>query len=281
MDTKKVWYVTGASKGLGLALVKKLLAAGNRVAATSRDNTALVRAAGAASDTFLPLQVDLQSEDSIRQSIAETLSHWGRIDVVVNNAGYGQVGALEELSDREARTNFDVNVFGLLNVIRNVLATMREQGAGHIFNIASVGGYFGSFPGWGIYCSTKFAVAGLTEGLAAELKPLGIHATVVYPGYFRTNFLGQESLNVPARPIDAYATARASLIHHQTELDGKQPGDPDKAADVMMQVALAPEPPVHLFLGRDAYTMIDLKDAALHKDTEAWRKEATATDIEE
>ncbi|MBS1663461.1 MAG: SDR family oxidoreductase [Bacteroidetes bacterium] len=279
MDNTKVWYVTGASKGLGLALVKKLLAAGYKVAATSRNSKALTSAVGEMTADFLPLQVDLLNERSVEESIQKTVGHFGAIHVVVNNAGYGQLGALEELSDKESRLNFDVNVFGLLNVIRKVLPQLREQKTGHIFNIGSIGGYNGNFAGWGIYCATKFAVAGLTEGLAAELQPLGIFATVVYPGYFRTNFLEQDSLNVPARPIDAYQAARDSQRMHQQEINGHQPGDPDKAADVLIRVAESSQPPVHLFLGPDANALAVSKDVAVEKERKAWEAETTATNI--
>jgi NAD(P)-dependent dehydrogenase (short-subunit alcohol dehydrogenase family) len=281
MDNKKVWYVTGASKGLGLALVKKLLAEGHRVAATSRSSESLIKAVGPSSAVFLPLQVDLLDETSVQQSIERTVVHFDTIDVVVNNAGYGQLGALEELSDDESRKNFDVNVFGVLNVVRKVLPYLRTQGSGHILNIGSIAGYNAAFAGWGIYCATKFAVTGLTEALAAELKPLGIYATVVYPGYFRTNFLAQDSLTVPAAPIAAYEAARASQILHQTAINGHQAGDPEKAAAVLIRIAEAGEPPVHLFLGKDAYAMVDVKDAAVKKDMEDWRAATTATDIEE
>ncbi|WP_128545445.1 oxidoreductase [Larkinella soli] len=277
MENKKVWLVTGASKGLGLTLVTKLLAAGYRVAATSRNREALIRETGGPTSGFLPLQVDLVDEGSVRDAVAETLRHFGTIDVVVNNAGYGQVGTLEEMSDEEIRKNFDVNVFGLVNVIRHVMPHLRTRRSGHLFNIASIGGYFAGFPGWGSYCATKFAVVGLTESLAAEAGPFGVRATVVYPGYFRTQFLEEGSLTVSARQMAEYEEVRAIQHQHQTAINGNQPGDPEKAAEVLIQVAEAPQPPVHLFLGQDAYDMVEVKDTALHRDLEAWRKAATAT----
>ena len=165
MDTKKVWFVTGASKGLGLTLVKKLLANGYRVAATSRDAKVLNAEVGKNDGKFLALQVDLVNQGSVISAIDETIEKFGNIDVVVNNAGYGQLGTLEELSDKEARQNFDINVFGTLNVIRAVMPHFRNRKAGHIINISSIAGYLGAFPGWGIYNATKFAVAGLSEAL--------------------------------------------------------------------------------------------------------------------
>ena len=167
----KIWFVTGASKGLGLALVKKLLSSGYRVAATSRNVKDLQHAVNAGREVFLPLSVDLKSENSVENAIKETVSHFGSIDVVVNNAGYGLVGSLEELTDEEVRQNFDVNVFGVLNVIRKVLPYMRKQKSGHILNIASIDGFTGTFPGFGSYIATKFAMHGFSESLAAEVKP--------------------------------------------------------------------------------------------------------------
>lgn len=278
MNREKVWLVTGASKGLGLVLVQQLLAGGYKVAATSRTTQALTAAVGGEyGDRFLPLEVSLTSEQSVQDAVNKTIAAFGAIDVVVNNAGYGQIGTLEELSDAEARSNFDINVFGLLNVIRCTMPHLRAQQSGHIFNIASVGGYTGNFPGWGIYCATKFAVAGLTESLAAEVKPFGVHATVVYPGYFRTDFLSKDSIAVAAQPIAAYEAARESQRMHQEDINGRQQGDPLKAAAVMIRVAASAQPPVHLFLGQDAYDMAELKNGLIQADMLAWQKEGTAT----
>jgi NAD(P)-dependent dehydrogenase (short-subunit alcohol dehydrogenase family) len=277
MNKEKVWLVTGASKGLGLVLVQQLLSEGYKVAATSRTTEALIAAVGTDNADFLPLEVSLTSEQSVNDAIAQTIGKFGAIDVVVNNAGYGQFGTLEELSDEESRRNFDINVFGSLNVIRSVMPHLRSQGFGHIFNIASIGGYIGNFAGWGIYCATKFAVAGFTESLAAEAKDFGIHATVVYPGYFRTDFLSKESMAVAANPIAAYEAARASQAQHQNDINGNQQGDPQKAAELMIRVAAAEQPPVHLFLGQDAYDMAELKNGMVQADMLAWKKEGTAT----
>lgn len=252
MSTKKVWFVTGASQGLGLTLVQELLKAGYRVAATSRKAAALQDAVPA-SEHFLPLEVDLTNEESVKQAIGHTVSHFGRIDVVVNNAGYGQIGAVEELTDAEVRRSFDVNVFGLLHVLRHVMPHLRGQRSGHIFNIASVGGYVGNFPGWSTYIATKFAVVGLSEALAEEAAPLGIRVSAVMPGYFRTNFLASGSLAQPAHALDVYANVRESSAAHTEQINGNQPGDPVKAAAVLMAQAEAPKQVVHLFLGEDAY----------------------------
>lgn len=278
-ENKKVWFVTGASKGLGLTLVKQLLGEGYRVAATSRNAEALIKAVGEQSDDFLPLEMDLLSEQSVSEAINKTVAAFGEINTVVNNAGYGQTGTLEELSDREARANFDVNVFGVLNVLRSAMPILRAQRSGHVFNISSIGGYTANFAGWGVYCATKFAVAALTESLAAESAPFGIKATIVYPGYFRTDFLSNDSIGLPEKPIAEYAEARESIKLHQNEIKGNQPGDPEKAADVLIKIAGEANPPLHLFLGRDAYKLAEAKISAVEKDMKDWRELATSTDI--
>ncbi|RYY57851.1 MAG: SDR family oxidoreductase [Chitinophagaceae bacterium] len=276
MDNQ-VWYITGASKGLGLVLAKRLLKEGHRVAATSRKLDDLMKAIGNKSGSFLPLQVDLINEPSVQASIDAALEHFGQIDVVVNNAGYGLIGALEELSDAESRINFDVNVFGTLNVLRAVLPSLRKQRAGRIFNIASIGGFAGGYPGFGIYCATKFAVHGFTEALAVEAKEFNIQATVVSPGYFRTNFLEAGSLAVPSREIADYTKVREVQQLHQQDINNNQPGDPEKAAAVLISVAAAENQPVHLFLGADAYTTAEQKISAVQADLETNRAIATAT----
>lgn len=281
MKTQKVWLVTGASKGLGLTLVKRLLEEGYKVAATSRNLKALTAEVGEESEDFLPLQVDLVNEQSVQQAVTDSIQKFGAIDVLVNNAGYGQIGTLEELSEKEVRQNFDVNVFGSLNVIRNVMPYMRKQNSGTIFNISSIGGFFGNFAGWGIYCATKFAVAGFTESLAAEARAFNISATVVYPGYFRTSFLTSESLGRPANPINAYEEARASQAAHENEINGNQAGDPEKAAAVLIKVAESKNPPIHLFLGKDAYETAAAKMEAVKNDLNALEELATSTGFAE
>jgi NAD(P)-dependent dehydrogenase (short-subunit alcohol dehydrogenase family) len=257
--TDPVWFVTGASKGLGASLVQKLLEGNYRVAATSRSLPELHRALGAKTDRLLPLEVDLRDPAAVDRAVHMTREHFGALDVVVNNAGYGQLGTVEELTDEEARRCFDVNVFGTLNVLRATLGRLREQRAGHVFNISSIGGFFGGFSGWGIYCSSKFAVAGLTESLHEDLAPFGVQVTLVYPGYFRTSFLSKESLVLPARPLGAYEAARASEARHVEVIAGQQTGDPAKLAEVLIETYRLEEPPLHLFVGSDAVAMAEAK----------------------
>jgi NAD(P)-dependent dehydrogenase (short-subunit alcohol dehydrogenase family) len=280
MSTQKVWFVTGASKGLGLSLVKQLLNTGYNVAATSRNLDDLRRAVGPTADGFLPLAVDLKTESSVAEAVEKTVGYFGKIDVVVNNAGYGLLGSIEELTDEESRENFDINVFGSLNVIRNVMPHLREQKSGHIINISSIGGFTGAFPGFGIYCATKFAVEGFSESLAAEAKPLGIKVTVVEPGYFRTDFLTSGSLGVPKNQIDAYREVRDSQQAHQNQINGNQPGDPEKAVAALIRIASESNPPLHLFLGQDAYDMAYQKINDVQNELENWKEVTVSTGFE-
>jgi NAD(P)-dependent dehydrogenase (short-subunit alcohol dehydrogenase family) len=276
--TDAVWFVTGASKGIGLALARKLLGAGYRVAATSRALPELTRELGARSERFLPLEVNLVDPAAVASAVRATREAFAGLDVVVNNAGYGQLGTIEEATDEEARRNFDVNVFGTLNVLRASLGHLREQRSGHVFNIASIGGFVGAFSGWGIYCATKFAVAGLTESLHEDLAPFGVKVTLVYPGYFRTRFLGRESLVLPAHPLPAYAAARASEAQHVEVIAGHQQGDPDKLAEALIGAYELEAPPLHLFAGSDAVAMAEAKQAQLQRAIAEHRALSVSTD---
>ncbi|QMW06205.1 SDR family NAD(P)-dependent oxidoreductase [Spirosoma foliorum] len=270
MDTQKVWFITGASKGLGLSLVNQLLAEGHSVAGTSRNIDQLIQAVGSTSAQFLPLQVDLANEQSVAQALQKTHDTFKHIDVVVNNAGYGIGGSIEELTDQETRDSFDINVFGTLNVIRHVLPFLRAQQSGHIINISSIAGITAN-TGWAIYAATKYAVMGLSEVLADDVKSFGINVTVVAPGAFRTSFLSTESLLLTKHPIDAYEQVRASHAKYLS-MDGVQAGDPAKAAAAMIQIANEANPPLYLLLGSDAYqralTKIDLLGKAFTSQEE-------------
>ncbi|MDC6391160.1 SDR family oxidoreductase [Maribacter sp. PR1] len=265
MNTKKVWFITGASKGLGLILTKKLLLRGCNVASTSRNKQSLIKEIGEENENFLPIEMDLTKNENVKKAIQTTISHFGRIDVLVNNAGYSQIGTLEELSEKEVEDNFKVNVFGSLNVIRNATQYLRKQKSGHIFNIASIGGYTGNFAGFGIYCSTKFAVAGFTEALAEEMKSFGVYTTLVYPGYFRTNFLSEGSVKTPNNPIEEYKSAREMEQAHLKDIDGNQPNDPEKGAEILIALSKQENPPIHFFMGKDAYHYADLKIETIQK----------------
>jgi NAD(P)-dependent dehydrogenase (short-subunit alcohol dehydrogenase family) len=280
MSNKKTWFITGASKGLGLSLVKQLLSQGYQVAATSRSLEDLNSAVGENNTNFLALSADLKTEASVNKAVNAAIARFGKLDVVVNNAGYGLAGSLEELSDKESRDNFDINVFGALNVIRSVMPHLRKQRSGHILNISSIAGFTGTFPGFGIYCATKFALEGLSESLAAEVKSFGVNVTLVEPGYFRTAFLTSDSLRVPANEIAEYKEVREVQAFHQNEMNGNQAGDPEKAVAVMIKVANDQNPPLHLFLGEDAYNLAYAKIDAVKQDLEAWKAETLSTAFE-
>lgn len=277
--SSKVWFITGAARGIGFSLARQALANGDAVAATSRTRGSLQQALGEDSACLLALEVDLGSEASVQAAIEKTIATYGRIDRVVNNAGYGQQGTIEALTDAELRRNFEVNVFAPLHVLRHALPHLRRQRSGHIFNVASIVGFQGGYAGWGSYVASKFALAGLTETLAAEVAELGIKATVVYPGPIRTGFLSKDSLVVAQRSIADYTEAQASLDLHLNGLDGQQAGDPEKLATLILQAASVAEPPVHLFAGKIANMLAEQKMQAVRQDLEVWRSASDATDF--
>jgi NAD(P)-dependent dehydrogenase (short-subunit alcohol dehydrogenase family) len=277
MENKKVWFITGASKGFGLSLVKQLLDAGQFVAATSRNRQELIAAVNSTSPDFLPLLVDLVSETSVSLALQHTYEAFGRIDVVINNAGYGIGGAIEELTDAETRQSFDVNVFGTLNVIRYVMPYMRKQRAGHIINIASIAGINGG-TGWAVYAAAKAAVISLSEVLALDVKALGIKVTAIAPGAFRTSFLTADSLTITKNPIDEYEDVRCSHSKYLS-MNGQQAGDPEKAATAIINVVYEENPPMLLLLGGDAYNRALSKLDGMHNEIRLWEDTTCSTDF--
>ena len=279
MNSAKVWYVTGASQGLGLILVKKLLAEGYRVAATSRNAGALQEAVGLIDrDRFLPLTVDLNNPDSIDTSVQQTLNAFGRIDVLVNNAGYGMAGTVEETTEQEIRNIFNVNVLAAINVTKSILPVMRHQSSGYIVNIGSVAGFTGA-PGWSVYSATKAAIAAFSEVLALDVKEFGINVTVVEPSGFRTGFLTKDSLAYTESKIEGYNAVKDTQQRYLAA-DGKQPGDPEKAAEILIRLAENPEPPMHLFLGADAYRRASEKLDAMSAELKKWKTETFEADFD-
>ncbi|MDB4904930.1 MAG: family oxidoreductase [Mucilaginibacter sp.] len=278
MNTSKVWYVTGASQGLGLTLVKKLLDHGYRVAATSRDARTLGQAVGLIDkDRFLPLAVDLNNPDCIDESIQQTLAAFGRIDVVVNNAGYGMAGTVEEIAEQDIRNIFNVNVLATIDVVKSVLPVMRSQKSGYIINIGSVAGFVGA-PGWSVYSATKAAVAAFSEVIALDVKEFGIKVTIVEPSGFRTGFLTKNSLALTTPKIEGYEAVRNTQDRYLSA-NGLQPGDPDRAAKIFMELAESSAPPMHLFLGNDAYNRASEKLAAMSAELEQWKSITTGADF--
>jgi NAD(P)-dependent dehydrogenase (short-subunit alcohol dehydrogenase family) len=278
MNKNKVWYVTGASQGFGLALVKQLLAAGYRVAATSRSTSDLQAAAGVDDRSrFLPLKVDLTSADSIRQSIEETVAAFGAIDVVVNNAGYGMTGTVEELDEKKMRDIFDINVFATINVTKYALPWLRKQRSGHFINIASVAGFVGA-PGWSVYSATKSAVIAFSEVLALDVHELGIKVTVVGPSGFRTGFLTKGSLVSTESQIADYQSIAKTQARYAA-MNGQQEGDPEKAAAVLIQLGENPEPPLHLWLGSNAVERAGEKIDSMGQELKKWKDLSVSADF--
>lgn len=277
-NTQKVWFITGSSTGFGRVLAETVLEEGNCVIATARKPEQLNDLITQYPETAKAIRLDVTNPQEVSEAVNSALDAFGRIDVLVNNAGYGAVGALEEFSDEAIRRQFETNLLGALNVMRAVLPSMRQQRSGHILNISSVGGFV-SFPGSGIYCSTKFALEGLSEALAQEVKPLGIKVTIIEPGAFRTDF-GGRSLITPEQSIDDYASTSGAMIQWIRENDGKQPGDPKKAAKAMIQVVESDNPPLRLALGADAVNAISEKLESVKAELEAWKQVAIDTAFE-
>jgi NAD(P)-dependent dehydrogenase (short-subunit alcohol dehydrogenase family) len=277
LNFKRVWLITGAARGIGARIAEAALANGDAVVATSRDAASVQRRFGA-TEALLPLALDVTDEAQAAQAVEAALARFGRIDVLVNNAGFGLLGAVEEATADEVRRLYETNVFGLLNVTRAVLPAMRQRRSGHVINISSLGGYQ-SGPGFGVYCSTKFAVEGLTEALHGELAPLGIHATVVEPGYFRTEFLEGNSLTVSPRVLDDYAASAGQVREAARKISLNQPGDPLKLAQAMLQLVETPKPPLRLPMGTDALQVIRDKHAFVERETAQWEALSASTDF--
>ena len=275
MQNMKVWFVTGASKGLGLALVRLLISLGHKVAATSRNAGEMEKIIGSHPD-LLPLQVDITKDESVKEAVRKTVEKWGRLDVVVNNAGYSLFGSMEEVSAAEFRQSLDVNVVGPVNVIRAVMPYLRKQGSGHVINISSLAGYKG-YGNAASYCTAKFAMVGLSESLAEEVKALGIKVTVVAPGYFRTSFLEKGSLVIAKNRIQEYGGDQ--LLAMMEQMDGNQPGDPDKLVKALVRITEDKNPPVHLLMGPDTYQTVVEKRKEDEKEVEAWKEVTVNTNF--
>jgi NAD(P)-dependent dehydrogenase (short-subunit alcohol dehydrogenase family) len=271
---QKVWMITGASRGLGAEIGEAVLGRGEKLIATARHVRSLDYLNG--HGNLITACMDVTVESQVESAVNEGLSRFGRIDVVVNNAGFGILGAIEETSAEQVEQIFRTNVFGVLNVIRAVLPVMRRQQSGHIINFSSLGGYRAS-AGWGVYCATKFAVEGLTEALHDEVAPFGIHATVVEPGHFRTDFMDDRSLCKSSRQIADYAKTLRKTRAFAGEENHRQPGNPARLAAAIIALADAADPPLRLPLGDDALDRIEDKNAFVERETAKWRCLSTST----
>ncbi|MBO9715795.1 MAG: SDR family NAD(P)-dependent oxidoreductase [Pseudoxanthomonas sp.] len=273
----KTWFITGASRGFGARIAQLALAQGDNVVATARNPQTVVERLGA-HPRLLALPLDVTDEAQAVAAAARAVERFGRIDVLLNNAGYGLLGAVEEASGAEVEALYRTNVFGLLAVTRAVLPQMRARRSGRILNISSIGGYRAG-AGFGVYCSTKFAVEGLSEALHAELAPLGIHVTVVEPGYFRTDFLDATSLSIAGRAIADYNATSGNVRNVASGLNHQQPGDPERLARLLVAFAEEPNPPVRLPLGSDTVAAIRKKHASDAAILASWHEVASSTDF--
>ena len=273
----KTWFITGASRGFGALVAERALAKGDNVVATARNAKAIAERFGERAN-LLAVALDVTSEEQAIAAAKAAIDRFGRIDVLLNNAGFGLMGAVEEASADEIEAVYRTNVFGLLTVSRAVLPYMRKARSGRVLNISSIGGYRGG-AGFGVYSSTKFAVEGLSEALHTELAPLGVHVTVVEPGYFRTDFLDSSSLSVSSKQISDYEATAGKVRAVAGGLNHNQPGDPAKLADVLVAFADAPNPPVRLPLGSDTVAAIEAKHKADAGILSEWRSVSLSTDF--
>ena len=280
MKTQKTWFITGAGRGFGMDITEAVLNSGDNVVATVRSKPeALAEKFGNNANLHIVV-LDTTNEIQAVEAAASGIAKFGKIDVLVNNAGYGLLSAVEEATSKEVFNNFNVNVFGVLNVTRAILPYMRKNLSGHLINISSIGGLRASF-GWGVYGASKFAIEGITESLAAELAPLGIHATVVAPGFFRTDFLDQSSLIRSENVIDDYSETVGKMREFATATNKKQPGDPKKLAAAFLKLAASSNPPVHLPLGTDTLERFRAKTKDFENDIANWYDTVVSTDYDE
>jgi NAD(P)-dependent dehydrogenase (short-subunit alcohol dehydrogenase family) len=278
MSDPTTWFVTGTSRGLGLELVRQLLGRGENVTATTRSAERLTAALGDVDTSrLLAVTLDLTDAQAVDDAVRATTERFGGLDVVVNNAGYGFLAAVEEVTDAEAREMFDVQVFGVWNVLRAVLPLFRATRSGHVVNVSSILGLT-TFPGWGLYCAGKYALEGLTGSLAAEVADHGIRVNLVEPGYMQTDFLRPTSLRLPAQTRGGYAAVREMTDAHQA-MPGTQLGDPVRAAAAIIAVVDSGDAPLHQLLGSDSYGLAQAAVQTMTAEFEAGRELALTTDV--
>jgi NAD(P)-dependent dehydrogenase (short-subunit alcohol dehydrogenase family) len=276
MKEGKVIMITGGSKGFGFEMVRAALNRNDRVIATVRTEPEKLRDAFNHHPNLLVVTMDVTDETTVKQAVEKAISYFGTIDTLINNAGYGLLGAVEEASDEEVRKQYDTNVFGLLNVIRAVLPVMRKKRSGHIINISSLFGY-DAIAGWTIYSSTKFAVEGISTGLAKELSPLGIQVTALAPGLFSTDFLGKGSFAESKTQIPDYEITVGKVRERISGNHGNQPGDPKKLAELAISITHGGQAPLHLLAGKDAVEWYKDNAARTDEEIEKWISTSLST----
>jgi NAD(P)-dependent dehydrogenase (short-subunit alcohol dehydrogenase family) len=275
------WFITGASRGFGLLVVKEALSRGDNVVASARSAQRIIDTISDGSERLLAVSVDVTERKSIDSAVAAAVDRFGRIDVLMNNAGHGMVGAVEESTERNYRAMFDVNVFGLINVTQAVLPVMREQRSGRIINLSSVAGQ-NAAAGWGLYAATKHSVEAISDALNAELAPLGISCIAIEPGPFRTDFLDGSSLLTEQNMIGDYEqTAVAATRRWAQDTNHNQLGDPAKFGPIIVDLGHAESVPPRLALGSDTVARIEAKIETLRDDLDAWRTVSESTDLHE
>ncbi|MGD0730141.1 MAG: oxidoreductase [Terracidiphilus sp.] len=275
--SQRVWFITGSSTGFGSLLAKELLRRGDRVIATARDATTLKELTAEYPGHARAFTLDVTKPEQIESVAKQAIAAFGHVDVLVNNAGYGVNGAIEEVLEDEFEPMFQTNIYGLIRTTRAFLPHFRERHSGHIFNFSSIGGLIGG-AGRGFYNVTKFAVEGFSEALAAEMKPLGVHVTVIEPGPFRTDFLGRSGI-LAAKELPEYAETAGKARDYLRTQAGKQPGDPQKAAEAMIAVADSAHPPMHLILGKIALARFRDKLAQWQEEIAAWEGVTVGADF--
>jgi len=273
----KVWFITGASRGIGAEIARAALASGDRVVATGRSRAQIEKTFAGHPTSVLALELDVTDEALAHRAVDATIARFGRIDVLVNNAGYGQLGAFEENGTGEIEQQYATNVFGLFHVTRAVLPVMRKQRGGHIFNLSSMAGVLG-FASASIYCSTKFAIEGFSESLALEVAQFGIKITIVEPGFFRTDFLDKSSIRYGAKVVEDYVPFSTELKATFDSYSHKQAGDPAKLGQAMVQLANVENPPLRYAAGSDSAGRIGEKLRAMQSEIDQWRALSVSTD---
>jgi NAD(P)-dependent dehydrogenase (short-subunit alcohol dehydrogenase family) len=272
----RTWLITGCSRGLGRALAEAVLATGDQLAATARDPRTLADIMAVGGDRVIALPLDVADEAAAKRAVSATLDRFGRLDIVVNNAGYGNVAPIEDTSLDDFRAQIETNLFGTIIVTKAAIPVFREQRGGHFFQVSSIGGRAGA-TGRAPYSAAKFGVEGFSEVLAIEMAPFGVHVTIVEPGGFRTDFAGASTQIAEGNP--AYAETVGKTAAMQRDYDGKQPGDPARAAQAIIAVSLTEKPPLRLVLGQGAYARAERTDEARLAELRAWRETSISTDF--
>lgn len=274
----KTWFITGAARGLGFQVAQSAVAAGDNVVITGRNIEALRAAYKGHGANLLALELDVCQQDQIERGVKQAVEHFGQIDVLVNNAGYGQLGIFEEIAGHKTEHQFETNVFGLMAVTRAVLPYMRKQKEGHIINISSIGGAAG-FDGASVYCATKFAVEGFSESLALEVKQFGIDVTIIEPGFFRTDFLDPSSVSFGDHKLEDYQAYSEQVNASYQNHNHQQAGDPVKFGQVVVTLANEASPPLRFAAGSDAIEVLGKAYRSRLQELEDWSHLSTTTDI--